>query len=783
MSDKVAVSGTIKLEDQASPTIRKIQQSISKIGDSARKVGGTFQRVGQMGLFGGVTQNARIAANAMGGFGRTVARVGSSIGALVGVAGFGGLAYEMQNYINTTDQLAKTSSRIGVTVEQLQQLRHSADLSGVSADTLETSLTRLNRGMAASVAAKKPDELAQLMNRLGVSMRDSKGNIRTAADVLPQLANAMMKNTNATTRARMAQTLFGKSGQDMILMLMQGGEAMESQMKALARLGIITTEQAAAAEEAQDAQTDMNKAIGGTANAIYAQLLPSLTPVIKQITEWTVANREWVVSGITKAIWDFSAAMKAIDWEPWIKAAKDFGAVLKIGFDAIGGWNTVLPALAVVLGGSLLAGIYAVTAAVVAMNLAMLSNPFVLGAAAIGAAAFAIYRYWGPITKFFTGLWDDVKATFDQAVAWLQSFGSQFAAGFIEDAWNPLVEWFGTLWADVKTKFWEAVAWVGDFTGLFSADDVYTAWTGMVAWFGKLWTDVKTKFWEATAWVSNFSGEFVPQQIMDAWASLTAWFGTLWSNTKTKFWEAITWVSDFVGQFIPQPIKDTWNGLTAWFGTMWENVKTNFNTIVTWLPTFIGQFIPQPIKDAWNGLTAWFGTMWENVKTNFNTIVTWLPTFIGQFIPQPIKDAWNGIVDYFQGLWDRVIGVFITAWNKIKEIIGWIMGKVQPAIDAANKVGAAIAKINPFGGGEPAKAPEGGMYGGAPATTPVAGPYAPQAVSPGQVPYGYSPTQAATAQAPPPQRIEGETKVDIRVHTDPGIDGDDNHAGSRTGQQ
>jgi len=58
------------------------------------------------------------------------------------------------------------------------------------------------------------------------------------------------------------------------------------------------------------------------------------------------------------------------------------------------------------------------------VGVALFTTPigwFLLGVAAIAAAAFLIYKNWEPIAKFFTDLWEGVKGAFGAAIDWISA--------------------------------------------------------------------------------------------------------------------------------------------------------------------------------------------------------------------------------------------------------------------------------------------------------------------------------------------------------------------------
>ena len=154
-----------------------------------------------------------------------------------GAVGFS-LSQMMSKFLSVGDGIDKASIRIGVSAERLQSLRYAANLSGASADTLDKSMAKLNENMA-KAAAGKNEELASLFKKLGISLKDANGNLRNAADVMPQFADAIQRNTDAGLRARMMIAAFGEEGQKLVPMLEGGSGALQEMEDRAKRLGLV----------------------------------------------------------------------------------------------------------------------------------------------------------------------------------------------------------------------------------------------------------------------------------------------------------------------------------------------------------------------------------------------------------------------------------------------------------------------------------------------------------------------------------------------------------------
>jgi phage-related protein len=532
VSDKFDVSGRVALEDAASPVIKKIEANITKMSAATRKVGANFSRFANMGALGGVAQNAKNAMSAVGGLGRSVMRLAAPLAALAGAAGFGGVIYEMQRYITTTDELAKTSLKLGVPVEQLQNMRHAAKLTGVEVASMESAVQILSRSMTAASKGGKNNKQAELFARLGISMKDANGQMRSAADLMPQLAAAFEKNTNATTRMEMATTLMGRGGAEMIKMLAGGPDALKAMYAEMERLGRITAEDAKAAEAAADAQHRFSQAIAGVRNAVAAKLLPSMTKAIDGMTNWTAANREWLATKIDSFIEGFGRTMEKLPWAKMGEGLKFIWEQIDRVVQKFGGWEAMAPVLAGIMVGVLAPAVWFVASAFAGLAIAMATNPIVLVTAAIVGAALLIYKYWDPIKAWFVKLWADIKAAFFAAPEWLANFGSQFAAGFLQDAWYPLVAFFSGLWIDIKNAFWIAFDWIDSFVAKFIPGGIVEAWDALTGVFSTLWNGVKKIFDDAWAWIQPWIDKIMAAigPVLNAVGKVAGWVGTAGSK-------------------------------------------------------------------------------------------------------------------------------------------------------------------------------------------------------------------------------------------------------------
>ena len=133
--------------------------------------------------------------------------------------------------------LGEVSQQLGITTRDLQVYRFIASQVGIEQDAMDTSLAKLTKSMGEADNGSKKQATA--FRELGVSVKDVNGNLLTAGDVMPRLADAFAKVKDPITRARLETELFGKSGQKLDTLLAGGSAAINDMASEAERLGLI----------------------------------------------------------------------------------------------------------------------------------------------------------------------------------------------------------------------------------------------------------------------------------------------------------------------------------------------------------------------------------------------------------------------------------------------------------------------------------------------------------------------------------------------------------------
>ncbi|MFT3664637.1 phage tail tape measure protein [Piscinibacter sp.] len=200
-------------------------------------------------------------------------KIGLGISA-VGVA----TAYMVKQQIDAADAAGKAAQAAGVSVDTYTALAYAAELSGVEAAGLSTALRELNKSLVSNDPAFK---------QLGVSIRDSSGNLKASERVLAEVADRFSAMPDGPKKAALAIELFGKAGTDLIPLLNSGSAGIGRLTEEAKRLGVVIDDETAkAAEELNDNLSRLKKSGEGLA----LQLAKEVTPTLVELSDHALKN-------------------------------------------------------------------------------------------------------------------------------------------------------------------------------------------------------------------------------------------------------------------------------------------------------------------------------------------------------------------------------------------------------------------------------------------------------------------------------------------------------------
>lgn len=428
MSNNLKLAFVIEAIDNATKKIRDVGAAVDKTREPMRRARAAAREFFEAAGVGRLREQL----DAIRGRGAAFLETARGIAAGVAImsAGAGAAFFGFKRVADETDRIADTAAALGMTAAQLQRMGFAAQMNGSSQDELAQSLVFLNKNMGE--ARNGSQAMLQMFRNVGITQADLRDSTFTAGDALERIADTFNRvgdaGNNAGKKVEVSTALLGRSGFRQIQFLNAGSAAMRRFYAEADRLGVTLGEQTVSNMGAFNDSFDRLRltVFGAIANAL-GPAAPRLQEIVERVVEWTAANRGLIATRLGEFIERVATALPGF--------LTSVGQIAQVVFafamgadrvaQALGGWQVVLGAIAVLLATKVVVSFVTLMATIVGAVpyiigvakiffwfAAGLASAFALPAAiAAGliAAGAAVWAYWEPIGEFFSGLWDTLK--------------------------------------------------------------------------------------------------------------------------------------------------------------------------------------------------------------------------------------------------------------------------------------------------------------------------------------------------------------------------------------
>lgn len=241
------------------------------------------------------------------------------------------------------DQIIDSSAKLGLSTESFQRWGLAAKLSGIESGAFAASVQKLQANV--SEAAKGGAATGGVFQELGVSLRDSNGNIRETEEILGEVGVAISELPDQADRTKKSMDAFGKQGAAMNVMFKGGKEGLSDLLDEMDQLG---GGYSAAALEQMGALGDntvrwdfaLNSLKGEIAVGILPQLNSLIAGAAKLIGQFK--NSEQATDRVKSALvvlGGVAVVMGAKAIAPWIPLVALLGLAYLVVDDLIGAFN------------------------------------------------------------------------------------------------------------------------------------------------------------------------------------------------------------------------------------------------------------------------------------------------------------------------------------------------------------------------------------------------------------------------------------------------------------
>lgn len=368
------------------------------------------------------------------GIGSGIAKVGAATTA-IGTAALGGIVALSTRFAGLGDILSKAHDRTGIAASSLSELGYAAEQSGTDLGTVEKAVSKMQRGIIEASEGSKM--IAESFGALGLSAEQLKK--LSPEDQFLAVGKAIGEIKDPTERAARAMQIFGKSGTQLLPMLISDIEELRQEARDLGL--VISDEDAVNATNLGDAFDRVKKSLGGIATQLGAAIAVPFTHIANTIAKivalasgWVAANRSIVIAV----------------------------AAVAAGFVVAGALATGL-GIAIMGVGATIAAIGTIASAafaVVGTAIGILTSPITLvvaGIAAIGYVALeatggltALSEMFGELGSTATTAWGGIVAAISSGD--FQTAG-QIAFTALEVAWLTVTTTMQSVWNKVSDFF------------------------------------------------------------------------------------------------------------------------------------------------------------------------------------------------------------------------------------------------------------------------------------------------------------------------------------------
>ncbi len=203
--------------------------------------------------------------------------------ATIGVGvGLGALIGQIKGLADAADNIGEKSVAIGLSAGEYQKLQLAVERSGVSQEAFSTGLKKFAQDVAAANAGAA--ESVDHFRRLGVSITDSAGNLKSMSTLVSEVGARFANVPDGIEKTALATELFGRAGTEWIPAFNSDLAGVQARVVELG--GVMSDRMVAAGDEFNNTMADTGILIRG----LKAQIGEALLPVLSAMAQEFIGN-------------------------------------------------------------------------------------------------------------------------------------------------------------------------------------------------------------------------------------------------------------------------------------------------------------------------------------------------------------------------------------------------------------------------------------------------------------------------------------------------------------
>lgn len=561
---------------------------------------------------------------------------------------------------------------------------------GIKSSQAGTSL----RGALTNLA-KPTDAVQAAMEKYGISLTDSEGNMLS----LHQLMLQLRQNLGGLTEAEQTQaaaTLFGKNAMSGMLAIINGSDAdFEKLTNAIANCDGSSEAMAATMQDNLQGQlTILMSQLQELAISFGDLLMPKIREIVKHIQNF-VDKLNKMDEGTKKTILNvglFTAALAPV--------LLGLGKFITFTADVSKGLGTLAEGLSKAGG---LSGVFS-------KALGFITSPAGIAVAAIAGITAVVVTLWNTNEGFrnaVTAIWTKIKTAFETFTSGITErinalgFNFQNITQVISAAWSgfcnllaPVLEGaFATVANALQTAFnvilgiWDVFSnlFSGNWSGAWeAAKGIFTSvFNGIKEFFSTILSTIKGVVnvflsWFGTNWTEVWNG--ISSFFTGIWNGITSFLSGVWETIKnvvTVGCAAIGEIFNAAVQIITLPFQLIWENCKTILTTAWEAIKTAIQQALDFIKDKI-------ITPVWNAIKTVTSTAWNGIKSAVSTVVN--------AVSSTVSSVWNAIKTTTSSVWNGIKSTTTSVWNAVKSALTTPINAAKTAVSTAiNSIKTAMS--------------------------------------------------------------------------------------------
>ena len=517
---------------------------------------------------------------------------------------------------------------------------------GIDADKAANSL---KTGLARLVSPAK--EGAEMMDKLGISVTNSDGTMKSSIQIQKELHDAFSKLSESEQIAA-ASAIFGKNQMTPWLALINTAPEEVGELDAALSSCAGTTDEMAEAmmsgfggslEKLKSSIDVLVTSIGEALAPTIQKVATFIQGLVDKFNALTPAQQE-TIAKIGLVVAALGPLLIVVG-----KVISSVGTIMTFAPKIVSGVQSVIG-----IGSKLMGGLQSLWGVIMA-------NPIVLIVAAIAAAVAAFIYFWNTseeFRNFWIGLWEAIKTAVSTVVQAIATFFTET----VPAAFTSFVEFFQGLWEGVKEFF----------SGL---------WEGMKEIVSTAWETIKNVVQLAVMAIGEF--------FSTALTIISLPFQFIWENCKeiiTTAWEAIKGVVSTALEAIKTGISTAWEAVKTATSTAFEAVKTVATTIWSGIQSALAPIISgiqTAVSTAWSAIQTATSTVFNAVKSTASTVWSGIKSAVSTAVDgakSVVSTGWSAIQSTTSTVFNAVKSAASTAWNGIKTTVTTVVSNMKTSI-------------------------------------------------------------------------------------------------------